>query len=90
MSPFKSAICTALFLLGVGVTLLSNAVPLYSVTDLGTLGGTGSYAYGINNNGQINWDAHNFQLQQLGTVRPAQRAIKNLTAPELRPENPAQ
>ncbi len=29
------------------------AVPLYSVTDLGTFGGRYSYAYGINDSGQV-------------------------------------
>jgi probable HAF family extracellular repeat protein len=35
------------------LTTAATAAPLYSVTDLGTLGGTSSAAYGINNNGQI-------------------------------------
>ena len=30
-----------------------SAVVQYTVTDLGTLGGSGSYAYGINASGQV-------------------------------------
>ena len=31
----------------------AHAAPVYSVTDLGTLGGSGSAGYGVNNNGQV-------------------------------------
>jgi probable HAF family extracellular repeat protein len=33
--------------------LESRVLPSYTVTDLGTLGGTGSYAYGLNSRGQV-------------------------------------
>ncbi len=59
----------------------THAIALeYSITDLGTLGGTTSYAYGINNIGQIvgksrnsNGDFHAFsyesgQISDLGTL----------------------
>jgi probable HAF family extracellular repeat protein len=53
MSPFRSVLCVALCLLVAGVSSLASAAPLYSFTDLGTLGGSFSNAYGINSAGQI-------------------------------------
>lgn len=40
-------------LLALGTAGSANAVSLYSITDLGTLGGLETYAYGINNAGQV-------------------------------------
>ncbi len=37
----------------VGLSTHAWAATSYTITDLGTLGGTASYAYGINNNGQV-------------------------------------
>ena len=43
---------TLLWLLGVSVTSLADDTPLYSATDLGTLGGN-TVASGINSSGQV-------------------------------------
>ncbi len=47
--PLPSLVATAIFLW----PAFSSAIVVYHVTDLGTLGGTESYAYGINNSGQV-------------------------------------
>lgn len=52
LKRFKSAVCGTLWLVGLGITPWTYAVT-YSLTDLGTLGGTLSYAFGINNVGQV-------------------------------------
>ena len=52
LKSFKLAVCAALCWLGVGVTPLANAAS-YRLTDLGTLGGSASYAFGINDVGQV-------------------------------------
>ena len=46
--------CLALALLAASPTL---ATPIYSITDLGTLGGRQSMAYGINDSGQVVGDS---------------------------------
>lgn len=46
------ALCVIVVLV-VAAGLSISAAPLYGVTDLGTLGGTQTYASGINNSGQV-------------------------------------
>src|SRR6266545_44139 len=68
-------------ILAAGVRRSSASVIEYNVTDLGTIGGTISYAYGISNNGQVtgagtpsgNQDFHAFRyssgiMTDLGTL----------------------
>jgi probable HAF family extracellular repeat protein len=81
-NPLVTRMIIAVFLLVVATLCTSrvSAGPAYTVTDLGTLGGTFSYAYGINNSGQItgyaatsNNVSHAFlygsgSMQDLGTL----------------------
>ena len=53
---FRLAVCAAFCLLGLGVSAFANA-QLYSITELGTLGGTTSTALDINNLGQVVGDS---------------------------------
>ena len=55
-STRHSRLTSALLALSAFVSLMLTAPTWaagYNITDLGTLGGTSSYAYGINNNGQV-------------------------------------
>ena len=52
--PRRHCISAVFFLLLAGMLVPSSAQTVqYTLTDLGTLGGTDSYAFGINNSGQV-------------------------------------
>ena len=58
--------------------LLSGAAVSYTVTDLGTLGGTSSHAYGINNSGQVVGDADGISLTVHGFLWESGTGILDL------------
>src|SRR5918993_1173097 len=69
------AACLMVLLLGARVTDAQASSPAYTVTDLGTLGGNYSYAYDINESGQVvgDSDGHAFlydngQMKNLGVL----------------------
>jgi probable HAF family extracellular repeat protein len=49
----RLASALTLFVVQLLTVVPALAIPTYSITDLGTLGGTSSEAYGINNGGQV-------------------------------------
>ena len=53
MSRFESGLCAALCVMGVGVTPLVNATPVYAFTALSELDGPLSIAVAINETGQV-------------------------------------
>jgi probable HAF family extracellular repeat protein len=53
MHFLKSKCAVSLLALALGLASHTFGQPTYSITDLGTLGGSSSYAYGINNSGQV-------------------------------------
>jgi probable HAF family extracellular repeat protein len=75
--PFFVLVFAALSLLGIGLINAANA-DTYAFTDLGTVGGDASYAYGINNAGQVvGWSA------TAGNAAAQDAVIWNSTAPTI-------
>ena len=53
MSAAKTHLTIALFFAGALITGVAHALPSYVIYDLGTLGGSSSFGFGVNNSGQV-------------------------------------